>query len=356
MGMLLSHLSKLLSQLHSSFSRLSSRSINILLVFLFATPALFAFLTLFFESATYASPPESSSLTLKESWQVLSPRIAVRELVINPEALFPSRILFARLTDASSAAAHPSPASQPPRPRLRVLTAAEFGYPLLTAREIAGHSGASLAINANFFDENGAPLGVIVSGGKLQHQAHRAGRTLSGIFQMTPKGPQIVHRDAFSPSGILEAIQAGPRLIDKSAPIPGVRDTFTTRRAGICITSSGDIIVYCVSSALVTLTVPALQELLASSQIGCTEALNLDGGGSAQLYARGAQTPGVSEADATRPPREVSVDGIDRVPVFLGFFEDDDTGAEEKANSPLVPKRSSGPDHRRSKAPKKGRI
>jgi exopolysaccharide biosynthesis protein len=108
-----------------------------------------------------------------------------------------------------------------------------------------------------------------------------------------------------------------------------VRDTFTTRRAGICLTSTGDILVYCVSSALVSMTMPALQELLTSSTVGCTEALNLDGGGSAQLYARGAQTPGLSEADATRPPREVSVDGIDRVPVFLGFFDDNDAGAEQ---------------------------
>lgn len=328
------HLSGLLGQFSSSWFRFSCLPFISLLALLLNGPMLLASFPFFSNSAANASPPEATAFTLSESWQSLSPRVAVREMIINPEALFPSRIVFARLADATSVVPLPPSSPQPPRSRLRVLTAAEFGYPLLTAREIAGHSGASLAINANFFDEKGYPLGAIVAGGKLRHQAHRSGRTLSGVFQLTPKGPQIVHRDAFSPSGILEAIQAGPRLIDKGSPIPGVRDTFTTRRAGICLTSSGDIVMYCVSSALVTLTVPALQELLASSEIGCTEALNLDGGGSAQLYARGAQTPGVSEDDATRPPREVSVDGIDRVPVFLGFFDDSDTGAEQKAKRP----------------------
>jgi hypothetical protein len=67
---------------------------------------------------------------------------------------------------------------------------------------------------------------------------------------------------------------------------------------------------------------PSLQELLASPTIGCTEALNLDGGGSAQIFARSSLTTHNSTAT-----QEVIVEGIDRVPVFLGFFDDTDESA-----------------------------
>lgn len=244
-------------------------------------------------------PSLAAPFSLTEQWQLLSPGIEVKELVVHPEALFPSRILFARLATA--------------RTRMRVLTAEAFGYKQLSAREVAIHSGASLTINANFFDDKGAPLGVVISQGVLQHRAHRSGRTLSGVFQLSDKGFFIIHRDSFSPRGVIEAVQAGPRLTIQSQPVPGVRDTLSTRRAGVCVTKTSDVIVFCVSSGLFTLDIPSLQTLLTSPAIGCVDTLNLDGGGSAQLFARG-------------PEGDVSVEGIDRVPIFLGFFSTEPVG------------------------------
>jgi|GEM_PF-1662305 len=284
---------------------------------IFAAAPLLSFTLFPFISNANATP-----FNLTDAWQSLSPRVAVREIIVHPEALFPSRIVFARLSDATEPYPNSSPTEKPLRPRLRVLTAQEFGYPVLSAREIAGHAGASLTINANFFDEKASPLGAIVAGGILKRKAHRSGRALSGIFQIDSRGPNILHRDTFSPLGVMEAVQAGPRLIDNGSPTPGVRDSFSTRRAGICINKEGEIIVFCVSSGLFTLTMPSLQELLASPTIGCTEALNLDGGGSAQIFARSP----VSTQSST-PTQEVIVEGIDRVPVFLGFFDDTATAS-----------------------------
>lgn len=256
--------------------------------------------------ALAAPSPLTEPFPLSEQWQSLSPGIEVKEVVVHPEALFPSRILFARLATA--------------RTRMRVLSASDFGYKQLSAREVAIHSGASLTINANFFDDKGDPLGVVVSQGTLKHRAHRSGRTLSGVFLLGDRGFRIIHRDSFTPDGVLEAVQAGPRLAMEGAAAPGVRDTFSTRRAGVCLTATGDIIVFCVSSGLFTLAMPSLQTLLVSPAIGCIDALNLDGGGSAQLFARGSRIATVTNPGNASVP-EVSVEGIDRVPVFLGFFE-----------------------------------
>lgn len=284
--------------------------------------------------------PHPGRFILSEQWQALSTSIEVKEVIAQPNALFPSRILFARIPSAHT--------------ELRVLSARDYGYPQLTAREIAIHSGAILTINANFFDEKGDPLGVVLSGGTLKHRPHRSGRTLSGIFQVKaplrnipseipssvePPSPglpelSIIHRDIFTPERVLEAIQAGPRLVIAGTPAPGVRDTVSTRRAGICIATSGDIIVFCVSSGLFAVDMRSLQELLVSPAIGCSDALNLDGGGSAQLYVRSAassQSPpgsspttapiGTIESAQNSPMSEITVEGLDRVPIFIGFFE-----------------------------------
>lgn len=280
----------------------------------------------------FISIANATPFPLTDAWQSLSKRIAVREIIVHPEALFPSRIVFARLSGATEPYSKASATEQLSRPRLRVLTAQEFGYPVLSAKEIAGHAGASLTINANFFDEKDSPLGAIVAGGILKRRPHRSGRALSGIFQIDKQGPHILHRDTFSPLGVIEAIQAGPRLITSGSPTPGVRDSFSTRRAGICLNKEGEIIVFCVSSGLFTLTMPSLQELLASPTIGCTEALNLDGGGSAQIFARSSLTTQNSTAT-----QEVIVEGIDRVPVFLGFFDDNEgSAAKTETRAPKI--------------------
>lgn len=269
----------------------------------------------------------AAPLPLTEQWQPLSPGIDVKEVVVHPEALFPSRILFARVA--------------PARTQMRVLTAADYGYKQLSAREIAIHAGASLTINANFFDDKGAPLGVVVSQGTLKNRAHRSGRTLSGVFLLGERGFRVIHRDAFTPEGVIEAVQAGPRLAVQGAPAPGVRDTFSTRRAGVCVTAGGDIIVFCVSSGLFTLDMKSLQALLVSPSLGCVDALNLDGGGSAQLFARNLPaTTGAETSVAAANPREVSVEGIDRVPVFLGFFDRSVSTPQPLESPPAPPTRT----------------
>lgn len=201
------------------------------------------------------------------------------------------------------------------RYRIGAIRAAEFGLNKATVKVLCQLSKAVLCINANFFDENGDPLGLVINRGTMHQKIHRGGQTLTGIFQVTRKSIGIVHRFEFNPATVIEAVQAGPRLISQGLPVAGVQDNDSfSRRSGICVDKNGRAIFFSVMSGLFGASLPQLQDILVIHGIDCKEVLNLDGGGSAQLYVSAA-IPGASP-DAT----EISYTGRDEVPVALGLL------------------------------------
>ena len=198
------------------------------------------------------------------------------------------------------------------RYQVRVIRAAEFGWPRSDVRSLARASGSLITMNANFFDEQGHALGLIVSRGTLIQPLHKGGNTLTGVFQITPKGPQIVGRNQFALRGLLEAVQAGPRLIRDRAPTSTSEQSEPlSRRAGVCVDGKHRLILFCVGSGLSGVGFRELQTLLQS--VDCVDALNFDGGGSAQLYIH-SKLPG-----SAKNQDEVFVRGHDDVPVVIGL-------------------------------------
>ena len=121
-------------------------------------------------------------------------------------------------------------------------------------------------------------------------------------------------RSQFNFEKVTEAIQAGPRLIDKSTPVSGQKGHNTrSRRAGICVTSPTSIILY-ISSGFIGATISEIQEVLLRPSVDCIQALNLDGGGSAQLYVSSQIPDGISGL------QEIMIHGRDDIPVILGIF------------------------------------
>lgn len=198
--------------------------------------------------------------------------------------------------------------------RVAALPAEDFGDKRLDARAICKASRASLCINANFFDEAGNALGLVVTRGIQRNQIHRGGRVLSGIFKVTRESARIIHRAEFEPASIMEAVQAGPRLLVNGNKVP-ISDPSSSRRAGICIDKKQRLVFYITSAnSLRGISIPDLQRILTHPDIDCDDALNLDGGSSAQLYI----DPALPGATAQSP--EISIEGGVRVPVFLGLF------------------------------------
>lgn len=236
-----------------------------------------------------------------EGWEEVRDDLEVREVPYPSSALFPAKVSFLRTSLE--------------RLSVGVVRAQDLGKSRLSVKTMVERSKAIAGINANFFDTEGAPLGLIVSRALVHRKIHSGGKTLTGIFQMKRTGPGIVGRDAFSLDGVLEAVQAGPRLLLGGVKTPSLSDNAYSRRAGVCIDKEGRLLLFCVSSGLLGVTVPQLQEVLLSEGIDCVDALNFDGGGSAQLH--------LSEQQGM--DYKLSIPGSDDVPVMVGLFANDDS-------------------------------
>lgn len=199
--------------------------------------------------------------------------------------------------------------------RLQVIRAAEYGWKRATVRTLCKASGASVCINSNFFDEQGKPLGLVISRGILHQKTHNGGGTLTGILYVTENRVGISHRSGFSAQGVLEATQAGPRLISEGAPVVGLKSSSSTSNLSlICLDKEQRLIIMRVALAMFGGSLQEIQQTLLRPEIGCHEALNFDGGGSSQLFVSG-DIPGHVGA-----VREEDFPGRDEIPVAVGLF------------------------------------
>lgn len=198
---------------------------------------------------------------------------------------------------------------------LRVIRAAEFGWKRSTVRSLCRASGASVCLNSNFFDEQGKPLGLIISRGILYQKTHNGGGTLTGVLYAASDRVGISHRSSFSPQGVLEATQAGPRLISEGAPVVGLKSSSSASSLSIvCIDTEQRLLFIRVSLAMFGGSLEEIQKTLLRPELGCREALNFDGGGSSQLFISG-DIPGHDGAT-----REEDFPGRDEIPVAVGLF------------------------------------
>lgn len=198
------------------------------------------------------------------------------------------------------------------RYRPQVVVGQDFGRQLASVKELRTLSKASVCINANFFDEKARPLGLVVRRGLVAHSLHRGGSTLTGIFQVTRRGLSVVSRTAFRPQFVMEAFQAGPRIIVEGQPVSTRGESSTrSRRSGLCLDRRNRLILYTVASRFSGVTLPDLQGTLLRKEIGCYQALNLDGGGSAQLIVDKG-LPGMAKNES-----RIYIRGNDDIPVAL---------------------------------------
>jgi uncharacterized protein YigE (DUF2233 family) len=162
-------------------------------------------------------------------------------------------------------------------------------------------------INASFFDEVGKPLGLVVANEVVRQRIQLGGNLLTGVFFTDGAHPGIVHRGEVSSVSTTEAVQAGPRLIVEGQPLELSAPLAASRRSGIAVTSTGEVLLYSTVLRFPGTTLHQIQQMLLDPTLGVTvtNALNLDGGGSSQLYLKlQARTP-------------LSISGGDTVPVGI---------------------------------------
>lgn len=175
-------------------------------------------------------------------------------------------------------------------------------------KNIAEKDNIIAAINGSFFDINGNPLGLLIVDGKTINNRVVTHSIYSGIFYVKDDVPYIVYRDNFTPAGVTQALQVGPILIADGKDTEGFKDMHSIHyRSGIAIDDSGRVIIYATDTNYNGISLHEVRQVMRLPDIGCINVLNLDGGGSTQMYI---STPSFSDHIA----------GSADIPVVIGFY------------------------------------
>lgn len=282
-------------------TRLLSSAVPKLPLYFWAITAFCFFPVFLFAIYSPAAFAQSPAIRTAVEWRSLAPGLEVADRAFSP-GILSSPIVLVR--------------SDPKAHRLGVIRAAEFGMHRAEVKTLCRMAKASVCINANFFDESGDPLGVVMSRGILHQRLHGSGRTLTGIIQRTRQGVSIIPRQAFTGAAVLDAIQAGPRLILDGVRSSDITDLTRTGRSAVCLDEQNRLVFLASSAGFRGMTFSEVQDLLLDGNVRCKVALNLDGGGSTQLFVSPPSLPNSNSAEA------ISLNGFDQVPVALALFDD----------------------------------
>ena len=196
----------------------------------------------------------------------------------------------------------------------RILPSSQFQLKGANVKVLAEKSRAIAAINASYFDEKGQPLGFLKIGAQEINRTVSKSSLISGIFGVRSFSPFIVHRDEFQSPQADEALQCGPLLLNHGSPLEVTRGIGRySRRSVIGIDPENRLLVAVTDGIFGGLSWVELQELFSAPQwqLQAQDLLNLDGGGSAQLYVKTANL-------------EEMVAGTSEIPVAIGFFRKPD--------------------------------
>jgi uncharacterized protein YigE (DUF2233 family) len=156
-------------------------------------------------------------------------------------------------------------------------------------------------VNGGYFDPADAPVGLVISGGKLIAPLRKA-RLLSGVMVVSTGRVQLLRSAEYSPKRKAnDALQCGPFLLDRGQPVPGLNDTRSARRTFV-LTSGPDRAAIGLCSGV---TLAQLAKILVTPGIApdlkVQRALNLDGGSSSAFWFAGERGPfSISEQKTVR--------------------------------------------------------
>lgn len=174
-------------------------------------------------------------------------------------------------------------------------------------RDMVTKSNAIAAINASFFDKNGA-IGLVAQKGKIIRKSDPA---TPGYFFTFQEKPYIYAQKGFDTSGIGEGIQCSPMLMKNGQIYSYVKNKnneeslIIARRSVVANTYDEKILFIVTDTMFDGLSFYEISAILGG--LGVRDALALDGGGSTQLYIY-------------MKGFERLIKGYDRIPVALGVF------------------------------------
>lgn len=174
----------------------------------------------------------------------------------------------------------------------------------MNVKKMVEKSEALVAINANFFDTNYHPLGLVIENREEKHPLRQI--SWWAVFCMKNQWASVIHTSEYQVGTCHQAVQAGPRLVISG--ITPILKEETSRKTAVGINKRGEVI-FVVSEQSIPIRELAAMFRRPENENGldCVNAINMDGGSSSQLY--------VKAKDFT-----LSVPSFVNVPVGLGIF------------------------------------
>ena len=213
---------------------------------------------------TKTVPTPAPTAAAESSWEAVAAGLEWRRLTPNADEL--AQIVVIRV--------------DPARFHFRVIY--REGDPQSLAAWRALEPGASLIVNANFFDENHRALGAVVSDG-IRYGAAFSDR--GGLFVQRSGAPTVTgytSPQAQLDSTVQQAVQGFPLLVDQGRPAyVGSTNGERNRRTLIAEDKRGNILI--MVSPFLGLSLGDLSAYLPTTGLDIVTAVNLDGGGSTML-------------------------------------------------------------------------
>lgn len=153
--------------------------------------------------------------------------------------------------------------------------------------EVMTRTQAVAGVNGGYFDPEDAPVGLLVSDGRVLSPLRKA-KLLSGVLFATKSQVDIVRATRFSMNGrITSALQSGPLLVERATPVAGLNDTRPARRTFAAVDGEGRAALGICSAV----SLAQLSRILCRTNLGgkmkIIRALNLDGGSSSAFWFAG---------------------------------------------------------------------
>jgi hypothetical protein len=142
-------------------------------------------------------------------------------------------------------------------------------------------------VNGGYFDPAGAPVGLLISDGRMVLQKQKA-RLLSGVMSVVNGRVLIQRTGEYSPKAKPSAArQCGPFLLEGAKAVPGLNDTRAARRTFVASNGADQAAV----GYSTHVTLAQLASILATPGVAADlkiqRALNMDGGSSSGFWFKG---------------------------------------------------------------------
>jgi exopolysaccharide biosynthesis protein len=153
-----------------------------------------------------------------------------------------------------------------------------------TSSEIMTREKCIAGVNGGYFSSDFAPVGLLISDGKMIAPLQRA-RLLTGVLVASSRKVQILRVGEFSRQPKMDAaIQCGPLLVDHYEPVRGLNNSVLARRT-FAATGTNQRVMLGLSSEV---SLADLATILVTTPLAenfkIQRALNLDGGSSSAFW------------------------------------------------------------------------